>query len=391
MQRGHDRYSTGVILVLFGLIAMGASVWAAEQSGIRMEHFRKPEVKNLSTHSEAGALLMPLKPAVAYLGGETTWHGTTRKVVVKGTSGRTAVITLGMPKVLIGRNQFVRIPHLPRLRKGQVVLSPESLVVIWKRIGNQPPIYDPKTAVFKIGKSGQASSATGAMSGPVPQKTSKKTPPIIVVDAGHGGRDPGAIGPSRLKEKTVTLEVATQLAGYLKKRGYKVVMTRNKDVYISLKERAGIANRLKADLFISVHANASRNRKARGSQVFIYNREASSKHAAEAARLENQDANYLEIIKDDLRQGVHETSSINASGFVSQELKKMGLETRRIERAPFYVLAKSHMPSILIETAFISNRSEEQKLRSRAFCRKLAEGIDRGISQYYRERMRAQQ
>jgi len=162
-------------------------------------------------------------------------------------------------------------------------------------------------------------------------------------------------------------------------------MTRKDDRYISLRARAGLANRLKADLFVSIHANASRNRKANGSQVFIYNREASSRHAAEAAKLENQDANYLEIIKDDLRQSVHEVSSVNAAGLVSQQLEKLKLDVKRIERAPFYVLAKSHMPSILVETAFISNYKEERQLRSRDFCKKLAQGIYYGVTNYYQE------
>ncbi len=358
----------------------------AEAGGLRLETAGKKNALTLPVQLEQGVSLLPLKAAVEYLGGKTTWHGTTRKVVVKGTSGRSAVLTVGLPKAVIDRNAFVRLPHLLRLKRGRVLISPESLLVVWRAIGTRSPAYDPEQRVFSVGRVPVAASRESAPAARPGQKTRK---PLIVIDAGHGGKDPGAIGPSRLKEKVVTLEVSLQLKQFLKKRGFRVILTRKTDKYISLKKRAEIANQAKADLFISVHANASRNRKASGSQVFIYNREASSRHAAEAARLENQDANYLEIIKDDLRQSVHEESSITAGGLISQQLEKMGLEVRRIERAPFYVLAKSHMPSILIETAFISNKIEEQKLRSRRFCRRLAEGIDRALGQYYQEKRSA--
>lgn len=210
---------------------------------------------------------------------------------------------------------------------------------------------------------------------------------LVVIDAGHGGHDPGAIGPTKLLEKNVTLDIARQVAGEVEKKlGCKVVLTRNADVFIPLAERAEIANRLKADLFVSIHANAAYDRAAKGSEVFIYNRAASSRKAAETARSENRDANYLEMIKDDLRQSVHEADSIMAAGLVGQELEKTGLGARGLERAPFYVLAKSHMPSILVETAFISNHEEERKLRDPEFCSRIAAGVVRGLQQYAREK-----
>jgi len=375
--------------LLWTAMATGTAVcWAedVEPVAIRFEASQQTKPLILSASNDRGTLLIPLNPAVDYLGGKTTWHETTHKVIVKGASGRQAVISLDLPKIVVERHQFVRLPHVPRLLRGHVLVSPESLVVIWKHIGDRIPEYDADKQVFRVGRvnSAPVHRQKNIQTRPV----AKKYVPLVVIDAGHGGKDPGAIGPTCLKEKVVTLEIAKQLRRYLKKHGIRVIMTRDTDTFISLKARAEIANRAKADLFISIHANASRNRKASGSQIFIYNREASSRHAAEAARLENQDANYLEIIKDDLRQSVHEESSITAGGLISQQFEKLGLEVRRIERAPFYVLAKSHMPSILIETAFISNRREERKLRSRNFCCRLAEGIYQGIREYYQEKRR---
>ncbi|MBN1596491.1 N-acetylmuramoyl-L-alanine amidase [candidate division FCPU426 bacterium] len=378
------------ILLVCTMGAKAAAVNQAESAepvGVRFEGAQQAEPLLLPARDVQGVLMVPLKAAVQYLGGQTTWQGTTRKVLVKGTSGKQAVLSLNLPRVVVDRQTFARLPHLPRLKRGQVMISPESLAVLWKDIGTLVPAYDPTQRIFRVGVTPGA-----------PAGEEKKTPPpaaaggkkyLIVVDAGHGGKDPGAIGPSRLQEKVVTLEIARQLAKMLRERGLRVLMTRDKDVFISLEERAAMANRAQADLFISIHANASRNRKANGSQVFIYNREASSRHAADAARLENQDANYLEIIKDDLRQSVHEESSINAAGLISQQFEKLSLDVKNIERAPFYVLAKSHMPSILVETAFISNHEEEKRLRSRLFCQKLAEGIALGIRQYHQEKQKA--
>ncbi len=387
----------GLGLLLLGVMTLlEVSCWGAtvsnarsvEPSGIRLESRQKTKFLTLPARHDQGVLMIQLKAAVEYLGGKTTWRASTHKVVVKGSSGRQAVIALDMPKIVVDRKAFIRLPHLVKLSRGQVQVSPESLVVIWKAIGNRIPTYDAKQRLFQVGQV-RAAPKPARQASPLAKTTQSKKELVVVVDAGHGGKDPGAIGPTRLQEKTVTLEVATQLAKLLKKRGVKVIMTRKTDVFIKLKDRAAIANRAQADLFVSVHANASRNRKANGSQVFIYNREASSKQAAEAARLENQDANYLEIIKDDLRQSVHEESSITVGGLISQQFSKLKLQVKHIERAPFYVLAKSHMPSILIETAFISNRNEEQKLRSRKFCLKLAEGIEQGIRQYQQEKQRA--
>jgi N-acetylmuramoyl-L-alanine amidase len=390
MRRKASLHSGLAIILALGISAAG-QVWAAvpgslsEPVGIKFETFRRAQSQIIPAWGSRGTLWISLQAAVEYLGGNTSWHAVTHKAVVKGPSGRRTVITLGYPKAVVERNRFVRLPHCPRMHKGRVLISPEALVIIWKQLDNQIPLYDPGARTFKLGKAAAPRKGGNQQTKPVSRPSGVKG--LVVVDAGHGGKDPGAVGPSRLKEKVVTLEVAKQLAYFLRQHGLKVIMTRTDDRYISLKERADIANRAQAELFVSIHANASRNRKACGSQVFIYNREASSRKAAETARLENQDANYLEIIKDDLRQSVHESASINAAGLVSQEYEKIGgLEVRRIERAPFYVLAKSYMPSILVETAFISNRKEESRLRSRAFCRKLAQGISKGLKQYYREK-----
>lgn len=358
--------------------ATGLQALALDTAVLRLEAAGRPGI-TLPLLSQQGRAYLPLRPAVEYLGGKTSWQAANQRVLVQGLNGRSASLNLGLPKSVVDRTQLVRLPASPRLLRGQVVVTPETLVVLWRQLDQRVPAYDPQRSLLVVGAGQQAP-------GPEPKAAGPKSKPLVVLDAGHGGKDPGAIGPSGLKEKTVTLEIALKLRDLLTARGFRVIMTRADDTFISLQRRAEIANEAKADLFVSIHANASRNKEAMGSQVFIYNREASSRQAAEAARLENQDANYLEIIKDDLRQAIHEEASITAGGLVSQRFETVGLTAKHIERAPFFVLAKSHMPSILVETAFISNATEENKLRSRAFCKRLADVIDQGVAGYYRER-----
>jgi N-acetylmuramoyl-L-alanine amidase len=268
-----------------------------------------------------------------------------------------------------------------------VYISPEAFARLWREICDPAFQYNALTRTLAHKAGSPAPAPTTDAVQPPALKNAPLGLKCVVVDAGHGGKDPGAIGPTQLQEKTVTLEIAQQLAAILAQDlGCKVILTRSDDTFIPLHERPEIANRAQADLFVSIHANASPDRKATGSQVFVYNREASSHKAAEVARFENKDANYLEIIKDDLRSSVHEVDSITVAGLIGQEVGKGLAETRQIERAPFYVLAKSHMPSVLVETAFISNAEEERKLRQKDFCLKMARAIGNGLQEYAREK-----
>jgi N-acetylmuramoyl-L-alanine amidase len=211
----------------------------------------------------------------------------------------------------------------------------------------------------------------------------------IVVDAGHGGKDPGAIGPGGTKEKDVTLAIAKLLSKRLEERfGCEVILTRDKDVYLPLEERTAIANRVGADLFISIHANASSNRDARGVETYYLNFSKNNKAAAVAAR-ENgtslKQVSDLEMILFDLMAN----SKINESSRLAAEIQKslvggLGrhyskINDHGVRQGPFYVLLGATMPSVLVETAFISNREEETRLKNRRFQEKAATAIVEGV------------
>lgn len=214
----------------------------------------------------------------------------------------------------------------------------------------------------------------------------------IVVDAGHGGKDPGAIGPSGLREKDITLAMAKVLKGQLEKElGCEVILTRKTDVYLSLEQRTALANKVGADLFISLHANASLKRSAYGVETYYLNFSKNDKAAAVAAR-ENgtslRQVGDLELILFDLMAN----AKINESSRLAAEIQKSlvgnlarsysDIRDLGVKQGPFYVLVGATMPSVLVEAAFISHAREESRLASRKFQEQTGVAIVRGVRNY---------
>lgn len=223
-------------------------------------------------------------------------------------------------------------------------------------------------------------------------------PPVIVIDPGHGGKDPGAIGTFgkkkkkwSVREKDVVLQISKQLAPALKKKlGAKVSLTRSDDRFLTLGERNRIANRRQCDLFLSVHANAAKNPKAEGLEIYSLNKatdEASRRLAArenEGAPAEEQD---IEAILSDLLQtAVAEESAILAAE-VEKYFRKRLQPKYKIERieaktALFYVLVGAKCPSLLVETGFVTNEKEGKRLKQAGYQKDLANAIAEGVAAY---------
>ena len=214
----------------------------------------------------------------------------------------------------------------------------------------------------------------------------------IVVDAGHGGKDPGAIGPSGIMEKDVTLGLARELARELTRQiGCEVVLTRSKDVYLPLEERTAIANKVGADLFISLHANANRNAKAYGIETYYLNFSKNDKAAAVVAR-ENgttlKQVTDLELILFDLMANAKINESSRLATVIQDNLvqhvskKYSNIRDLGVRQGPFYVLLGATMPSVLVETAFISHPREEKRLASNAYQKSAANAIALAIKEY---------
>ncbi len=222
----------------------------------------------------------------------------------------------------------------------------------------------------------------------------------VVVDAGHGGHDPGAIGPSRVREKDVTLAIAKRLAGRLKKAGFEVVMTRADDRYVALEERTAIANTRRGDLFISIHANANPRRALAGTETFVLN-VSDDRYARRLAARENgaeleEEGEGTEAarILSDLDAKASTDASRRLAAVVQREL--VGSTRRRygesrdlgVKSALFYVLLGARMPAVLVETAFISNRQEEKRLASPAYQELAADALARAVVQFARREPR---
>lgn len=222
---------------------------------------------------------------------------------------------------------------------------------------------------------------------------------IIAIDAGHGGEDPGAKGPSGTYEKNVVLKIAQYLAGIInKERGMKAVMIREGDYYMSLRKRIKKARRHKADLFISIHADAFHDSRVRGSSVYVLSRRGASSEAARwlaetenasdlvgGVSLEDKD-DVLASVLLDLSQTASLEASIDIADRVLKGLRGVGkVHKRTVQSAGFAVLKSPDIPSILIETAFISNPSEEKKLLSKKHRRNMANAILAGLRGYFRD------
>ena len=213
----------------------------------------------------------------------------------------------------------------------------------------------------------------------------------IVIDAGHGGHDTGTIGPNGLLEKDLVLDVAQRLGKQLERLGAEVVYTRNDDTFIPLETRTAIANQEQADLFVSIHANASRDPDARGVETYYLNFTSSS-DALEVAARENavSDKSIHElqdlVKKIALREKIDESrefaSDVQHALHTGLSAKNPGLKDRGVKKAPFIVLIGANMPSILAEISFVSNPGDERKLETPEYRQRIAVSLYEGISKY---------
>lgn len=226
---------------------------------------------------------------------------------------------------------------------------------------------------------------------PLPPADIVKT---VVIDPGHGGRDTGAIGPSGVREKDVVLDLGLRLKRLIEEHiGMKVIMTRSGDAFVPLEERTAIANRYKADFFISLHVNAAPKSRAIGSETYFLSREPSDRGARASAVRENMVLNLegvgleeqrgLKAVLWDLAQTFYVRESSELAELLLNELGQIPkVGNRGIKSAPFFVLIGAAMPSVLVEVAFITNPQEERKLQRGGYRQQVAEALLAGIAEF---------
>lgn len=252
------------------------------------------------------------------------------------------------------------------------------------------------SSVKTASNSSTSSSDSGSWFSSSKSKSSKVRKKIVVLDPGHGGKDPGAIGAyGKTYEKNITLAMGKELKGLLEKEGYTVYLTRSTDIFIPLRQRVKIAQKYKADLFMSIHADSALNRNAKGLSVYTLSETASDKEAAALAERENKSdiidgvdfsGNSREI--NDILISLSQTDSRNKSskfaGYIVNEMRqsvKLVDNTHRF--AGFAVLKAPDIPSALLEMGYLSNKQEESNLKQSSYRLKLARSVTKAINKYF--------
>lgn len=218
----------------------------------------------------------------------------------------------------------------------------------------------------------------------------------IVIDAGHGGKDPGALGHKGIKEKNVVLDIALRVKRVLEQHGFKVRMTRQSDVFLTLQQRTEIASRGSTDVFVSIHANSNPNRSVQGLEVY-YAPDLSDDDKKEEQRRENlrlmaqhlemkrSDSNLQKIVADMLYTYKQGQSHLLARKIAQSTSSFAEIKNRGIKEARFFVLRNTLIPAVLVETGYVTNSKEERLLTLKAHRQKLAHGIAHSILRYVQE------
>jgi N-acetylmuramoyl-L-alanine amidase len=228
-----------------------------------------------------------------------------------------------------------------------------------------------------------------------PRPSESSTLRTVVIDPGHGGPEVGAKGPGGTLEKDVTLAIARKLrTAMANSLGLQTFLTRDRDHEVELDERPAFANNYKADLFISIHANASRSHGARGSEVYFLSYQATDEESRRVAMMEGEvtqsasSGSDLALILWDMAQAEHLEESSALASRIQEELAVVtGSEGRGVKQAPFRVLVGAAMPAVLVEVAFISNSDEEKLLTSEAYQNKIVAALVRGVGRYQQQRV----
>ena len=383
------------------------------------------------TRGDGGTLMVPLdflrKTFGDVLGFSFDWRPETQRLIISRRAARELPVLLdvvhlqGMTTVVL---QFTELPRYQIKRQPDVIevqmlgdrLAPPQAEPVRDpfvkdvtispdlvRIDLAPELEvssyvleNPFRIVFDVHR--PSSTETAAPS--LPSLPAQTAPGIhtIVIDPGHGGSETGAIGPSGVAEKELTLLLARDLEAHLGRLGVRVVLTRGEDATIPHDTRAAIANQNRADLFISIHLNSSLGSGAHGAETYFLSTEASDARAAKAADEENapgavpagqmagdtsDEVKDLELILWDLAQTRHLSESQRFATLIQGELNEtLQLRDRGVKQAPFRVLRGAEMPAVLVELGFLSNPEEEKKLQDAAYRGELAEALTRAVARY---------
>jgi len=356
------------------------------------------------------------------MGYDFQWDPSTRTLTVQRQPQRLVPVTIDLVHLQGVTTVVLQFPFRPRYRINRAAniveveligdrLSPEMvkslptdplvrdiklgqqelrLVLAQEAEAEDYVLQDPFRLVFDVYRK-RPTAATPTVDPTPPTRSSEVR--TIVIDPGHGGSDTGAIGPSGVQEKDLTLTLARTLRARLaEKMPVRVILTRNEDAELPLETRTALANQQKADLFISLHLNSVQSPSANGAETYFSSLEATDESAAQAAEAENLvaasgddgDALYdLQLILWDLAQSQFLAQSQQLAKLVQSELNEaLGLNNRGVKQAPFRVLIGASMPAVLVECGFVSNPEEEKALLDPAYRSQLINALVRAVMRY---------
>ena len=335
--------------------------------------------------------LLPLYEVFSYYGADFQWDSTQEQISIK-KGGVSINLTIGNPHILINNSKLKLLTEPPKIYQGVPVLSPKDTVTMLSNlIPSMIFTYDESESSIAAKKNLEYDSSTINSTKPktqfdyinfndgfdLPGNFDLRT---VVIDAGHGGHDSGA-SRSGVHEKDIVLDVAKRLGKLLKnEKSLNVVLTRDTDVFIPLPQRTSIANRYPPDstLFVCLHVNASPSKSGgSGTETYVFNLEATDAEARALAKRENAgEAMDLTIILSRCYHTGTEPYSLDIAKRVQRTLtSQLGLRDRGVRKAPFYVLAGTKMPAILVELAYVSNSEERQRMQTDSFRQQTAEAL----------------
>ncbi len=272
----------------------------------------------------------------------------------------------------------------------QVVSPPKNSAQTPPDKPKQPRVKSEPKLKPKFSASTSSKKSTSAQEGLKPESLTREfglMAKTIVIDPGHGGKDPGALGDSAIQEKGIVLSISEKLKEVLTAKGYTVLMTRDANRFIPLKERTQFATRHKADLFLSIHANASESPQAKGIETYYLDVSSTDKASERIAARENANSGYsiqeLEsLLKEIIQESKSEDSRRLAEHVQRRLVQTTGAVDRGVKHARFVVLIGTKVPAILIETGFVSNSRERQKLTTTVYQSKIAAAIAEGVDEF---------
>ena len=392
----------GLGVALFALCSLGAGV---RPSGLG-------DVKQISLVEEPGQTKVVIElsaksafeshalgnPARLYIDVDGVW------IEGKVAAPQSGIVGSPLRVVRGGQNTLTRSRIVIELAKGTPTPKLYTLDSPFRIVAELPrsarasaPAPAPKLPMPAVSSAPPPSGVEVAPPGAVQPDWDKRAVRRIAIDAGHGGKDPGALGADRLREATVVLAIARELRRELVARGFEVVMTRDQDVFLPLGERTDVANKRDVDLFLSVHANAAKSRKLTGVETYLLDTSYDRQTARVAAR-ENgtsvRELSDLHMLLASLKLGNNERYAAQYANLVQssliRRLRKDYVQTvdLGVKRGPFLVLFQADMPAILVEVGFVSNPAEGARLGSNGFALAAAEGIADGVSAYREQQER---